>query len=161
MLVERMMTEDSKWVTVKEAAAYLKVSQMTLFRWMKSGKLTHYKMGSSVRFTKDDLDALAQPSKAGLLSVQESVSSEQNLSQVLPLNQEALKKEEFCLMCGYDHLIDGHSQSTGRLYFKPLKTRFWIFAESTIPVSVKMCGRCGFLHSFADTSKMEKLNPED
>jgi excisionase family DNA binding protein len=162
------MAEESKWMTVKEASAYLKVSQMTMFRWMKSGKLTHYKMGSSVRFTKDDLDALAKPSmpitEERVSNLDESESS-QNLKAVVvetkPAEPKKFQKEEFCLMCGFDNLIDGHVQSTGKVYFKPLKTRFWAFVESTIPVNVKMCSRCGYLHQFADTSKMEQLNPED
>ena len=37
----RLASDGDEWFTVKEAARYLKDSEATIFRWMKSGKLTY------------------------------------------------------------------------------------------------------------------------
>jgi excisionase family DNA binding protein len=47
-----------EWLTVKEAASYLKVSRSTIFRRIKEGKLKPYKSGKITRILKDDLDRL-------------------------------------------------------------------------------------------------------
>jgi excisionase family DNA binding protein len=51
------------WLTVKEAADYLKVSRVTLYRYMADGRLRSYKLGGSGgrRFRREDLDAVAKP----------------------------------------------------------------------------------------------------
>lgn len=158
------MSDESKWMTVKEAASYLKISQMTLFRWMKSGKVTHYKLGNSVRFTKEDLDKTAdvKPAKKSAGTVVEGAqeaSSEVGEASSASLNSSKTG-EERCQMCGHDQLVDGQLQSTGLCYFKPLRTKFWTFRESTIPMISRMCVKCGYLHSFADPEKLEKLRDD-
>jgi excisionase family DNA binding protein len=130
------MSEKQEWMTVKEAAKYLKVSQMTIFRWTKSGKLPHQKMGNSIRITLDDLN---------------------NLGQDTDTSPEAKKDKERCLFCGEGELAEGHLQSTGKVYFKPLKTRFWSFSESLVPTTVRMCTHCGYCHTFADQQHWEKV----
>ena len=67
---------------------------------------------------------------------------------------------ERCLMCNHDQLEEGQVQSTGRVAFKPLKTKFWIWEESSVKVSARMCTRCGYIHMFADTDKLSRLQPE-
>lgn len=51
-----------EWLTVAEAAEYLRVSRDTIYRWAKQGKLVLYKVaGTATRVRRSDLDALAQP----------------------------------------------------------------------------------------------------
>jgi len=51
------------WLSVKEAAAYLKVSPSTLYRWVDQGLLTAYEFesGGGRRCRREDLDALLKP----------------------------------------------------------------------------------------------------
>jgi excisionase family DNA binding protein len=145
------MNNNNNWMTVKEAAAYLKVSQMTLFRWMKNGKLKRYKMGNAVRLQLKDLDAIAEPNETHQDSVEKAPSREPSIESLKPR----------CLMCGAEELIEGRLQSTGVVQFRPAKTKFWSWSEANVPLIARMCNTCGFIHHFADTSKMEKLQPEE
>ena len=47
-----------EWLTVGEAARYLRVSKRTIYRWTKNGKLPAYLIGNhrNRRYRKDDLD---------------------------------------------------------------------------------------------------------
>ena len=51
----------SDWLTVLEAAAYLKVKPRTLLMWVRQGKLQAYALSGTKRriwrFRKEDLDA--------------------------------------------------------------------------------------------------------
>lgn len=59
------MAVGSDWLTVQEAANYLKVARSTLYRWAREGRLTFYRLGEqTVRVRKDNLDTLAQPASA-------------------------------------------------------------------------------------------------
>lgn len=49
------------WMTTKEAAEYLKVSEATIYRWARDGKLPAYRIGATRRYKREDLDALAEP----------------------------------------------------------------------------------------------------
>lgn len=52
-------TSEREWLTVAEAADYLRVSRATIYRWAKQGKLPLYKVGgTATRVRKSDLDAL-------------------------------------------------------------------------------------------------------
>lgn len=54
-------TSKHEWLTVAEAADYLRLSRDTLYRWAKQGKLALYKVGgAATRVRKSDLDALAR-----------------------------------------------------------------------------------------------------
>lgn len=44
-------------MTVNEAAAYLKLCPVTIYRKTTAGTLPHLRIGRSIRFVKDDLDA--------------------------------------------------------------------------------------------------------
>ncbi|MBC8392328.1 MAG: helix-turn-helix domain-containing protein [Deltaproteobacteria bacterium] len=44
--------------TVKEAAEYLEVSEITLRRWIKVGKITSDRIGRSIFFEADELKAI-------------------------------------------------------------------------------------------------------
>ena len=47
-----------QWFTIAEAAEYLDVSEPTIYRWMKDGLLSFYKVGGATRFSQEGLDAL-------------------------------------------------------------------------------------------------------
>jgi excisionase family DNA binding protein len=44
--------------TVKEAAEYLEVAEITVRRWVKAGKIAHKKVGKNIVFEVDELKAL-------------------------------------------------------------------------------------------------------
>lgn len=55
-----------EWMTVGEAAAYLKVDRSTLYRWVDQRLLTAYELesGGGRRYRREDLDALLKPTDA-------------------------------------------------------------------------------------------------
>lgn len=59
------MTEE--WLTLEEAAAYLKVSKPTIYRFCSEGCLPFYKLAGTGqrRFKRADLDALLTPGRPG------------------------------------------------------------------------------------------------
>ncbi len=132
--------EGERWYTVRGAAEYLGVSQPTIFRWMKEGTLSFYKMGGSTRFSREGLDAV----------IEKTVGS-----------KEAEAAQGRCASCGHGILVGGRLQGTGRLYFRPDKTKFWVLADSMVNVSARVCAACGFVQLHADTAKLGKLRPED
>jgi excisionase family DNA binding protein len=128
-----------QWLSIKDAAEYLDVGEQTLYRWMREGKITHRKVGDSIRFLQEDLDAVIH---------------------VFPSQKEADKGKEFCPFCHHSETIEGTAQSTGRVMFRPKKTRFWTFEEANLNVEARMCPRCGGIFFKGDTSKLERLrNP--
>lgn len=53
---------EREWLTVAEAADYLRVSRDTIYPWGKQGKLVLYKVGGTTTpVRRSDLDALAHP----------------------------------------------------------------------------------------------------
>lgn len=137
-----MKDEEGKerdWLTVGEAAEYLGVSEPTLFRWMRAGQVTYYKVGGNTRFTRKGLDAVV----------------EKNTGQ-----REAEGTAGRCASCGHGVLLDGRLQGTGRLYFRPERTSFWVWTDSMVATAARVCAACGYLHLFADTAKLGKLDPE-
>ena len=129
-----------KWYTVKEAADYLGVSQPTLFRWMKEGVLSFYKIGGATRFSKEGLDAVI----------------EKNTGQ-----KEAEKAAGCCVACGHTILVEGRVQGVGKLYFKPAKSSFWVLHEALVPTTAKVCPACGYVQWYADIRKLRKLKPHE
>ena len=127
------------WYTVQEACEYLGVSQPTIFRWMKQGTLSFYKIGGSTRFAKEGLDAVV----------------EKTTSQ-----REAEVAANRCAACGHSVLIDGKLQGTGRLYFRPEKTKFWVFSEGLVPTRSRVCAACGYVQLHVDTQKLRQLSVE-
>ena len=131
---------DKRWFSVKEAAEYLGISQPTVFRWMKDGVISFYKVGGSTRFSQESLDALVEKTTG---------------------SKEAEAAAGQCAACGHSVLLDGRVQGAGRLYFKPEKTRFWTFEESLVPLRARSCAACGYVQLHADTAKLNRLSPED
>jgi excisionase family DNA binding protein len=56
-----------EWLTLEEAAAYLKVSKQTVYRYCDQGKLRFYKLAGTGqrRFRRRDLEALLEPGWPG------------------------------------------------------------------------------------------------
>jgi len=55
--------ETNEWLTIQEAAEYLKLSVPTIRKYIRLGKLSHYRHGRIVRLKRRDLDSFLQPSK--------------------------------------------------------------------------------------------------
>lgn len=124
------------WYSIREACEYLDVSEQTVFRWMKDGKLTYFKVGDSTRFRKEDLDLMVTKFTG---------------------EKEAEKYGAKCVSCGHSVLIPGRVAGTGKVYFKPYKTKFFTMLESSVNIEAKTCPKCGFVQVFADTEKLNKL----
>jgi excisionase family DNA binding protein len=133
-------TSDAEWFSIQQAADYLGVSQPTIFRWMKQGLLSFYKVGGATRFSREGLDAVVEKTTG---------------------RKEAEASAGRCASCGHGVLVAGRLQGTGLLYFKPDKTRFWTFEESLVPTRAHMCAACGYLQMHADTEKLGRLQPAE
>jgi excisionase family DNA binding protein len=125
-----------RWFSVGEAARYLGISQPTIFRWMKEGLLSFYKVGGSTRFSQENLDVVI-----------EKVTG----------RKEAEAVAGRCAACGHGVMIEGKLQGASRLYFRPDKTRFWTFDEALVPLAAKTCAACGYVQIHADTAKLNRL----
>ena len=64
---------------------------------------------------------------------------------------------EECLWCESTKLAEGTLSSTGRVYFKAKKARFWTFDENMVEVRARVCVDCGYIDLYADTSKLKRL----
>jgi len=126
------------WFSVKEAAEYLGVSRPTIFRWMKEGILSFYKVGGSTRFSREGLDAVVEKNTGA---------------------KEAEAAQSRCASCGHNVLVEGRVQGTGRLYFRPEKTKFWTLEEAMVPLRARVCAACGFMQIHADADKVKRLMP--
>ncbi|HEX7899225.1 MAG TPA: hypothetical protein VF950_15775 [Planctomycetota bacterium] len=62
-----------------------------------------------------------------------------------------------CLWCESRRLAEGTLSSTGRVYFKAKKTRFWTFDENMVEVRARVCVDCGAVDLYADTAKLKRL----
>ena len=62
--------------TFKEAMGYLRISRSTLYRLMWSGQLTGHKVGSTWRFSQEELRACVR--SEGLKSAEPKVQEEQS-----------------------------------------------------------------------------------
>jgi putative resolvase len=51
-----MQSVEETYFTVGEVAERLKVSHMTVYRWIKAGSLGAYKLGGEFRITERDID---------------------------------------------------------------------------------------------------------
>lgn len=52
-----------KFYTITEVANLLRVSYLTVFRWIQAGKLTTYKVGKGYRIEISDLKSFLEKSK--------------------------------------------------------------------------------------------------
>ena len=133
-----MEIAEERWYSVLEAADYLSVSRPTIFRWMKEGLLSFYKVGGSTRFTKEGLDSVIEKTTG---------------------QKEAEAVASRCAACGHNVLVEGTLRGAGLLYFRPQKTRFWVFEESMVPTQARICAACGYIQLHGDTGKLRRLTP--
>jgi len=64
---------------------------------------------------------------------------------------------EECLWCESTKLAEGRLSSTGRVYFKAKKARFWTLSENMVEVRARVCVDCGCVDLYADPAKLKKL----
>ncbi len=131
-------TSGATWFTIREAAEYLSVSEPTVYRWMREGRLSFYKVGDGTRFRKRNLDMVFEKHTGKI---------------------EAQYYGSRCVACGHSGLVAGKIQATGNVYFKPARTRFFTLLESFVKLHAQVCPRCGFVQLFADTEKLNRLLP--
>ncbi|HOX05825.1 MAG TPA: helix-turn-helix domain-containing protein [Planctomycetota bacterium] len=128
-------------LTPEEAAEFLGVGRATIFRWMREGKLGHVKVGRATRFRRRDLEAVRK--------------------QVTP-KEAGAEIASRCAVCGHGFLLAGDVRSTGKLYFQPAKTKFWVLSDSMVETRAYACPVCGHVQLHADTAKIAKImKPED
>lgn len=51
--------------TTKELASYLKLTEVTIYKYTKEGKIPGFKIGSRWRFDKDQIDELLRKEEEG------------------------------------------------------------------------------------------------
>jgi excisionase family DNA binding protein len=65
-----MPSQQSKWLTAREAASYLKVEPRTLLLWARQGRIKGYVLSGTERITwrfrSEDLDATMTPPSVAL-----------------------------------------------------------------------------------------------
>jgi excisionase family DNA binding protein len=128
--------QQQEWLSISEAAEYLGVSEPTIYRWMRDGKLSFYKVGDSTRFRSENLDMVVEKHTGA---------------------HEADYYGSRCVACGHSRLVRGRVQSTGYVYFKPARTRFLTLHQSLVRVEARVCPRCGFVQMFTDTGLLAHL----
>ena len=128
------------WLSIAEAAEYLGISEPTIYRWMRDGKLSFYKVGDSTRFRRENLDMVVEKHTG---------------------THEADFYGSRCVACGHSRLVKGRVQSTGRVYFKPDHTRFLTLHQSLVGVQARVCPKCGFVQMFTDTDQLDSLLREE
>jgi len=138
--MDEVLSPAQDWFSIPEAAEYLGVSRPTLFRWMKKGLVSFYKVGGATRFSREGLDAVIEKTTG---------------------QKEAEAAAGRCPACGHSFLVEGRVQGTGRLYFKPDRTKFWTMTEAMVPVRAKVCPACGFIQLFADVERLRKLKADE
>ena len=125
-----------KWLNITEACAYLEISEQTMFRWMRDGKITYYKVGKSTRFKEEDLDRAIEK---------------------VPGKEDKNKSgSPRCASCGSENLIKGRLSSLGEVIFKPEKNRFKVWKDSTVKITAWCCSDCGHIQLLADLAEKEK-----
>jgi excisionase family DNA binding protein len=128
------------WFSIQEACAYLTISEPTLFRWMKAGKISYFKVGNSTRFKKENLDMVAE----------KKVS-----------DAEGAISTYKCAVCGNTGLVPGRIRSTGKIYFQPGKSKFFTLREALVNMEAMACTVCGHIQLRADTESLGKIIPEE
>lgn len=53
--------QETQYYTLDEVAVMLKVVYLTVYRWVRAGKLKAYKVGKQYRISKEQLDLFLEP----------------------------------------------------------------------------------------------------
>lgn len=126
------------WFTAKQAAGYLGVSEPTIFRWMREGRLSYFKLGGATRFRRENLDLVARKVTG---------------------REEGSQRAERCAVCGHGFLLPGHLR--GFVYFQPDRTKFLVLDDSMVGLEAHACPVCGHVQVFTDADKLRRLMRED
>jgi len=60
--MQEMITNETEFTTISEAARLLRVSVPTVWRWIESGRLPAYRVGRrNIRIRRDDLGSVVRP----------------------------------------------------------------------------------------------------
>ena len=129
-----------RWFTAREAADYLGLSEPTIFRWMREGRLSYFKLGGATRFRRENLDLVARKVTG---------------------KEEGEARSACCAVCGHSFLLAGRVRSTGRVYFQPARTKFLVLADSMVGLEARACPVCGHVEMFADADKLRRLMREE
>lgn len=129
------MSQDEIY-TIPEAAQYLQVSEPTIYRWMKDGTLSFYKVGRGTRFTREMLEAVKITHTS---------------------RKEASESRATCACCGHGDLVAGRIQSTGKIYFVPDNAKFMILEDAYVATRAFSCTACGFVQIHADPEKTARI----
>lgn len=58
-----MFMNQEEFYTIKEVSELFKVAYLTVYRWIKQGKLNAFRVGKKYMIKKSDIDALIEKSK--------------------------------------------------------------------------------------------------
>ncbi len=61
-----MFMNQEEFYTIKEVSELFKVAYLTVYRWIKDGKLESYKLGKQYKIKKADIDKFIQESKVNI-----------------------------------------------------------------------------------------------
>ena len=75
--------------TAQEAAASLKVSRMTIWRWCSEGKLPAFKLGQGWRIRRLDIDKMIEYELNGGSAIQEESIEEQSKHHPIEKSDES------------------------------------------------------------------------
>jgi putative molybdopterin biosynthesis protein len=61
-----MFMNQEEFYTIKEVSELFKVAYLTVYRWIKEGKLEAYKLGKQYKIKKADIDKFIKESKVNI-----------------------------------------------------------------------------------------------
>jgi len=64
---------DKEFLTIKELSEYLKIKPSTLYSWVKTGEIPHYRIHKMVRFGKEEIDSWMESHKENDIDMKERV----------------------------------------------------------------------------------------
>ncbi len=56
----------TEWLTIQEAADYIRIKPTTIRKYIRNGKLISYRQGNIVRLKRSDLDNFLEPNKKAI-----------------------------------------------------------------------------------------------
>jgi len=82
-------TDDTEFLTIAEVSNLLRVSRVTLHRWLKQGRLQAYHVGPrAVRIRREDLDTVVTSLRPTEMAVASDGNVEQTQTHIRPLSEE-------------------------------------------------------------------------
>jgi len=68
-----------------------------------------------------------------------------------------MEDQKTCSRCGSPRLSEGSMQSTGKMYFRLLETKFFAARTSDLSVNGSICLECGSIDLVGDVEKARYL----